>query len=273
MEPELFTPSIDWAVGAAGFAALDRQGLGHQRRCLLVVLVVLRYVTVWGRQFWRITRGYFVGPQSVRVWLMLGVLLLSVVVVGAARRAVQLLLQRLVHQPADGVRGYGSRQRGRRTVWNTRILGVDRRVQHLGGSLRHREADAGHVPDPAFHHRVARLADRPSHRRLARRSGLLPRPVHRRHHRQPRPAHPAGHRHLHRRQRRRDRTSRPTEHAAPCCSAPSSGGLGDFVHRDPVESVGSADLLRRHSRQGDVLDRASSTCWSRPSSRSGWAVR
>src|ERR1700722_19415784 len=48
--------------------------------CLLVVLVLLRLVTPWGRQFWRITGGYFTGPHSVRVWLMLGVLLLSVVI-------------------------------------------------------------------------------------------------------------------------------------------------------------------------------------------------
>ncbi|AEJ46867.1 putative drugs-transport transmembrane ATP-binding protein ABC transporter [Mycobacterium tuberculosis CCDC5079] len=47
--------------------------------CVLAILVLLRYLTPWGRQFWRITRAYFVGPNSVRVWLMLGVLLLSVV--------------------------------------------------------------------------------------------------------------------------------------------------------------------------------------------------
>ena len=29
--------------------------------CVFVVLVVLRYLTPWGRQYWRITSGYFVG--------------------------------------------------------------------------------------------------------------------------------------------------------------------------------------------------------------------
>lgn len=33
----------------------------------------------WGRQFWRITGGYFTGRHSIRVWLMFGVLLFSVV--------------------------------------------------------------------------------------------------------------------------------------------------------------------------------------------------
>ncbi len=46
--------------------------------CLFAVLLLFRYLTPWGRQFWRITRGYFIGAHSVRVWLMLGVLLLSV---------------------------------------------------------------------------------------------------------------------------------------------------------------------------------------------------
>ncbi|MGY5190428.1 UNVERIFIED_CONTAM: ABC transporter ATP-binding protein/permease, partial [Bacillus amyloliquefaciens DSM 7 = ATCC 23350] len=36
--------------------------------------------TVWGRQFWRITGDYFKGPESVKVWLWLGALLLSVII-------------------------------------------------------------------------------------------------------------------------------------------------------------------------------------------------
>jgi putative ATP-binding cassette transporter len=43
--------------------------------------VVLRFTTEWARQYWRITGGYFTGSRSVGVWLMLGVLLLSVVTV------------------------------------------------------------------------------------------------------------------------------------------------------------------------------------------------
>jgi putative ATP-binding cassette transporter len=37
-------------------------------------------LTPWGRQFWQITGAYFTGRRSVGVWLMLGVLLLSVVI-------------------------------------------------------------------------------------------------------------------------------------------------------------------------------------------------
>ncbi|MFY1621066.1 SbmA/BacA-like family transporter, partial [Micromonospora sp. WMMD736] len=45
----------------------------------MVVLVLLARYTVWGRQFWRITGDYFKGPDSVKIWLWLAALLLSVV--------------------------------------------------------------------------------------------------------------------------------------------------------------------------------------------------
>ena len=77
--------------------------------------------------------------------------------------------------------------------------------------------------------------------------GLLPGPVHRRNHRQPRPAHPAGHRHLHR--RRRWHTEHPvqrdSEHLVVRCSA--SGGVGGVVRRDLVAPVGAAGRLRLRS--------------------------
>src|SRR5690349_15866573 len=47
--------------------------------CTLVVVVLARY-TEWGRQFWRITGAYFTGPNSVKVWLWLATLLLSVMI-------------------------------------------------------------------------------------------------------------------------------------------------------------------------------------------------
>jgi putative ATP-binding cassette transporter len=75
----MFTPSYNW--GAAPLDSLIWIGKAWviSAICLVAVLITLRYVSVWGRQYWRITRGYFIGPQSVRVWLMLGVLLLSIV--------------------------------------------------------------------------------------------------------------------------------------------------------------------------------------------------
>lgn len=46
----------------------------------MVALVLIAKFTVWGRQFWRVTRGYFVGRDSIIVWAWLGVLLLSVMI-------------------------------------------------------------------------------------------------------------------------------------------------------------------------------------------------
>ncbi len=78
MGPKLFTPSINWS--AAPMDSLRWLAIAWVigAVCLLTVLLAFRFFTPWGRQFWRITRGYFVGPASVKVWLMLGVLLLSV---------------------------------------------------------------------------------------------------------------------------------------------------------------------------------------------------
>ena len=76
---ETFEPSIDWGnelipslVWIAWVWAVSAAGV-------LVVCVVLARFTVWGRQFWRVTGDYFKGAESVPVWGMFGVLMLSVV--------------------------------------------------------------------------------------------------------------------------------------------------------------------------------------------------
>lgn len=79
MGPKPFTPSIDWSTATMDSLRWLAMAWVIGAVCLLVVLVALRYLTPWGQQFWRITRGYFVGSASIKVWLMLGVLLLSVV--------------------------------------------------------------------------------------------------------------------------------------------------------------------------------------------------
>ncbi len=78
MGPKPFTPSINWSAAPMDSLRWVAIAWAIGAVCLLAVLVAFRFFTPWGRQFWRITRGYFVGPASVKVWLMLGVLLLSV---------------------------------------------------------------------------------------------------------------------------------------------------------------------------------------------------
>lgn len=45
----------------------------------LVIVALLLRLTTWGRQFWRVSGGYFQGRQSLPVWGLMAVLLLSVV--------------------------------------------------------------------------------------------------------------------------------------------------------------------------------------------------
>jgi len=76
--PTPFKPSINWSAAFINSLWWLAIAWAIGAVCLLAVLIAFRYFTPWGRQFWRITRGYFVGPPSVKVWLMLGALLLSV---------------------------------------------------------------------------------------------------------------------------------------------------------------------------------------------------
>jgi putative ATP-binding cassette transporter len=78
MGPKPFTPSINWSAAPIDSLRWVAIAWAIGAVCLLGVLVAFRYLTPWGRQFWRITRGYFVGRESVKVWAMLSVLLLSV---------------------------------------------------------------------------------------------------------------------------------------------------------------------------------------------------
>ncbi len=78
MGPKPFSPSINWSAAPIDSLRWVAIAWVISAVCLIAVLLVFRYLTPWGGQFWRITRGYFVGAHSVRVWLMLGVLLLSV---------------------------------------------------------------------------------------------------------------------------------------------------------------------------------------------------
>uniref|UniRef100_A1UGY4 ABC transporter domain protein n=2 Tax=unclassified Mycobacterium TaxID=2642494 RepID=A1UGY4_MYCSK len=77
---EMFAPSLDWSselwtsllwIGRAWVVAAV---------ITLVILVLIVRFTTWGSQFWRVTRGYFTGPESVLVWAWLAGILLLVIV-------------------------------------------------------------------------------------------------------------------------------------------------------------------------------------------------
>ncbi|MGV0627578.1 ABC transporter ATP-binding protein/permease [Mycolicibacter minnesotensis] len=79
MDSKLFETSIDWAHALTDSLLWIAMAWSISAVGVLAVVAVLRVSTRWGRQFWEITGGYFTGRDSVRVWLMLGVLLLSVI--------------------------------------------------------------------------------------------------------------------------------------------------------------------------------------------------
>jgi putative ATP-binding cassette transporter len=80
MNSERFRPSVDWSNELVNSTLWVLEAFGIAALCLVVVLVLLRRFTGWGRQFWRITGNYFVGRASVPVWLVLAALLVSAVV-------------------------------------------------------------------------------------------------------------------------------------------------------------------------------------------------
>jgi putative ATP-binding cassette transporter len=79
MEAELFTPTLDWGNELLASLKWIAQGWAIAAVCTLVVLVLIGRFTTWGRQFWRVTGEYFTGPSSIKVWLWLAALLLSVI--------------------------------------------------------------------------------------------------------------------------------------------------------------------------------------------------
>jgi vitamin B12/bleomycin/antimicrobial peptide transport system ATP-binding/permease protein len=75
-----FTPSLDWGDELITSALWLAKAWVIGAACMLVALALLGRFTPWGRQFWRVTGGYFKGRESGSVWLWLGVLLLSVMI-------------------------------------------------------------------------------------------------------------------------------------------------------------------------------------------------
>jgi vitamin B12/bleomycin/antimicrobial peptide transport system ATP-binding/permease protein len=75
---EMFTPSLDWGTEVVTSLIWVAKAWAISAAVTLAVLALLARFTTWGRQYWRITGPYFTGRQSVPVWALLGVLLLSV---------------------------------------------------------------------------------------------------------------------------------------------------------------------------------------------------
>ena len=78
MEP--YKPSLDWGHELIPSLLWILKAWAIAAVLTMIVLVLLARFTSWGRQYWRVTGSYFTGRSAVRVWIWLGVLLLSVIV-------------------------------------------------------------------------------------------------------------------------------------------------------------------------------------------------
>jgi vitamin B12/bleomycin/antimicrobial peptide transport system ATP-binding/permease protein len=76
---ETFKPSIVWGSELHASLIWVLKAFGISAACVLVVLVLVGRLTVWGRQWWRISGDYFKGRQSLPVWALFAVLLLSTI--------------------------------------------------------------------------------------------------------------------------------------------------------------------------------------------------
>ncbi len=76
---ELFTPTLDWGSELGTSLWWIAKAWTIAAVSTLVVLVLIAKFTIWGRQFWRVTGAYFTGRESIKVWLWLGGILLSVI--------------------------------------------------------------------------------------------------------------------------------------------------------------------------------------------------
>lgn len=77
---EMFAPTLDW--GSELWISLwwIAKGWLYTAVATLIVLALIGRFTTWGKQFWRISGAYFTGRESVKVWLFLAILLLSVMI-------------------------------------------------------------------------------------------------------------------------------------------------------------------------------------------------
>jgi vitamin B12/bleomycin/antimicrobial peptide transport system ATP-binding/permease protein len=77
---ETFSPSLDWGSELVASVLWVAKAWMIGAACTLAALALIARFTTWGRQFWRVTGDYFKGRQSIPVWALLGVLLLSVMI-------------------------------------------------------------------------------------------------------------------------------------------------------------------------------------------------
>ncbi len=80
MNTGTFRPSIDWSHEFVNSILWISVAFVITAPCLLLALVLIARLTEWGRQFWRVTGAYFIGRQSLVVWMVLALLLFFTII-------------------------------------------------------------------------------------------------------------------------------------------------------------------------------------------------
>ena len=270
----MFTPTLDWSSEWLTSLWWIAKGWAIAAVATMVILVLIGRFTTWGRQFWRVTGAYFTGRVEHQGLGLAG----GAAAVGDHRRAidgaVQLLRQRHADQlPGDRrrprrVATRRSRNPARHGFWLSIMV-----FCRLGHHLR-RAGHAGPVPDAAVHPArgapgspIGSPATGSTARRTTAPASSTTRST------TPISASsttstsspPASDRRP---------TPRTTPPARPCCSARSTP-IASMISFTAIlwNLSGTADAVRRHAAEGDVLDRPGATWCSRRSSRSGSASR
>jgi putative ATP-binding cassette transporter len=137
---QLFKPSIDWGHALADSFSWVALAWLITAVSMIAVLAVLRSLTPWGRQFWRITSGYFTGRHSIQVWLLLGVLLLSVVIAVRLNVLFSYQMNDLFSSVQTAVQGTATgnsavKQSGVHGFWTSLLLFSIMAVLHVARSM------------------------------------------------------------------------------------------------------------------------------------------
>ena len=77
---EMYEPSLNWGDAIPQSLLWAGKAWVITAVVTLIVLTLLARYTTWGRQFWRVTGGYFRGRSSIAVWAWLAVLLFSTLI-------------------------------------------------------------------------------------------------------------------------------------------------------------------------------------------------
>ncbi|MGK2866274.1 MAG: ABC transporter ATP-binding protein/permease [Mycobacterium sp.] len=124
VNPVTLGPSIDWSTEFWHSALWILKAFVLTALCLAVIVTVVARRTGWGRQFVRITGRFFVGRDSVQVWLALAALLLSTIIAVRLSVLISYYTNDLFTALQMAFQGNGSAGAGIAQFWDALLIYV-----------------------------------------------------------------------------------------------------------------------------------------------------